>query len=112
MAHCRHRGIKFDSITVRCFGVVLDFHDAVFYSFEIEPVVYEPVIVQHLALTGSKDEQPLLDMIRARRFAVMITIDPALHFTALRTPAVDAAMRESYPVVTEDAPGLWVHRPQ
>lgn len=77
-----------------------------------QPVVYEPAIVRHLALTGSWDEQPLLDMIRARRFAVMITIDPALRFTSLRTPAADAAMRESYPVVTVDAPGLWVHRPQ
>ncbi len=74
-------------------------------------VLYEPAIVKQLATQGAWDEAPLVDMIRARRFAFMLTTDDALGRYSLRTATVDATMRTAYPVVTAVAPGLWLNAP-
>ncbi len=69
-----------------------------------KPVIFEPAIVTELASTGQWDEAPLIEMIRARGFAFMITTDNAIGGTSRRTPAVDAAMRDAYPRVEQASP--------
>jgi len=76
-----------------------------------KPVIFEPAIVTELASTGQWDEAPLIEMIRARGFAFMITTDNAIGGTSRRTPAVDAAMRDAYPRVEQASPELWLNLP-
>jgi hypothetical protein len=74
-------------------------------------LIFEPAIVTELALLGRWNEGPLLSMIRSGGFAFMITTNDTPGGTSLRTPAVDAAMREAYPQAEEVGPGLWLHLP-
>jgi len=76
-----------------------------------KPVIFEPAIVTELASTGQWDEAPLVEMIRARGFAFMITTDNAIGGTSRRTPAVDAAMRDAYPRIEQAGPELWLNLP-
>lgn len=76
-----------------------------------KPVIFEPAIVTELAFEGRWNETPLVEMIRARGFAFMITTNNAVGGTSRRTPAVDAAMREAYPRVEQVGPGLWLNLP-
>jgi hypothetical protein len=73
-------------------------------------VIFEPAIVTELASTGRWNEGPLVNMIRSGGFAFMITTDNAVGGSRRRTPAVDAAMRETYPRVEQVGP-LWLHLP-
>lgn len=75
-----------------------------------KPVIFEPAIATELALLGKWDETPLVEMIRSGGFAFMITTDNTPE-TSRRTPAVDAAMRQSYPRVEQAGPDLWLHFP-
>jgi hypothetical protein len=77
-----------------------------------KPILFEPAIVTELAMQGRWDETPLLDKIRSGGFAFMITIDNIEGGSPLRTGAVDAEMRKSYPVVELIHPDLWLHLPQ
>ena len=76
-------------------------------------MLFEPAIVTELALLGKWDETPLVKMIRSGGFAFMITGDD---FNGggffRRTPRVDAAMRQAYPLTEQIAPDLWLHLPQ
>ncbi len=76
-----------------------------------KPVIFEPAIVTELSFKGRWDEAPLVEMIRARGFAFMITTNNAIGGTFRRTPAVDAAMRDAYPRVEQASPGLWLNLP-
>src|SRR6185437_870032 len=64
-------------------------------------VYFEPAIVTELAAVGRWNETPLVDMIRARGFAFMITMDDTPGGSPRRSPSVDAAMRATYPRVTQ-----------
>jgi hypothetical protein len=78
-----------------------------------KPVIFEPAIATELAALGQWDETPLIEMIRSRGFAFMITGDDTPGGTDRRSPAVDAAMRATYPRVEHvgDLP-LWLHLPR
>ncbi len=77
-----------------------------------KPVIFEPAIVTELSAVNRWDQAPLLAMIRAGRFAFMITIDDERGGSTLRSPGVDAAMRASYPRTERiGALYLWLHRP-
>ena len=76
-----------------------------------KPVLYEPAIVTELALRGRWDERPLLEMIRRREFAFMVVDHEHEDSPERRSPAVDAAMREAYPIVERIGPELWLHLP-
>ena len=76
-----------------------------------KPVIFEPAIVTELAKVGRWDEQPLVDMIQAGGFAFMIITDDVPGDSALRTRAVDAAMRANYPRVEQLGPSLWLRQP-
>jgi len=77
-----------------------------------KPVIFEPGIVTELADVGRWDEAPLVAMIRARRFAFMLTIDDRRGDSSLRSPGVDAAMRAGYPRTERiGALDLWRHLP-
>ena len=73
-----------------------------------KPVIFEPAIAAELASVGRWDEAPLVEMIRARGFALMITTRK--HSTR-RTPAMEAAMMEAYPRIEHAGPRLWLHLP-
>jgi hypothetical protein len=74
-------------------------------------VMFEPAIVTELAAMGRWDQRPLLAMLREHRFAFVITCDQFGPDGARRTPEVDQAIREAYPVVREAAPDIWVNSP-
>lgn len=76
-----------------------------------KPIIFEPAIATELALVGRWNEGPLVGMIRGHGFAFMVTVDNDIGGSALRTPAVDAAMREAYPRVEQAGPGLWLNLP-
>jgi hypothetical protein len=75
-------------------------------------VYYEPFIVTELALLHRWDEAPLIDMIRKRGFAFMITGDDRQTPVSRRSAAVDAAMRETYPTVEKIDNQHWINFPQ
>ncbi|WP_158745691.1 hypothetical protein [Acidisphaera sp. L21] len=77
-----------------------------------KPVIYEPAIVTELVALGRWDERPLVTMIASGGFAFMLTEDDFPGATTRRSPAVNQAMRENYPVVEQVTPGLWMHRPR
>lgn len=75
-------------------------------------VTYEPAIVTELASIGRWDETPLVEMIKARKFAFVIaTNSPGIEATR-RTPAVRAAIALAYPRMEEPSPGLRVRLPE
>lgn len=76
-----------------------------------KPIWFEPSIVTELASVGRWDEAPLVRMVRSGAFAFMITTNNAVGPTSRRTAAVDAAMREAYPVEEQVGPQLWINRP-
>jgi hypothetical protein len=84
--------------------------DMVLLMLAGKPVVFEPAIVTELAAVGRWNEAPLVDMIRTDGFAFMITTDDTSGGSARRSAAVDAAMREAYPHVTQVG-ALWLHLP-
>ena len=75
-------------------------------------VYYEPFIVTELALLHRWDERPLIDMIRGRGFAFMITGDDRQTPISRRSAAVDAAMRENYPRVEKIDNQHWINFPK
>ena len=75
-------------------------------------VIYEPAIVTELAALGRWDEQPLVNMIASGGFAFMLTEDDEPDATPRRSPAVNEAMHDAYPVVEQVSPRLWMHRPR
>jgi hypothetical protein len=75
-------------------------------------VPFEPAIVTSLAQSGVWNEEPLLQMIRSRGFAFILTLDNDHGGGAFRTPAVDAAMREAYPQVEHVGHDEWLHLPR
>ena len=75
-------------------------------------MLFEPAIVTELALLGKWDETPLVKMIRSHGFAFMVTGDDFKGGGFFRrTPGVDAAMRQAYPLTEQIAPDLWLHLP-
>lgn len=63
-----------------------------------KPVPWEPAIFAELARMGEWDETLIIDMIRARRFAFVITTQRSLHTYGDRfNPAVDQAINAAYP---------------
>ena len=75
-----------------------------------KPVIYEPRMAEQMAVAGTWDEAPLVEMIRAHGFAFMITTDFQMNGTR-RTPTVEAAMMEAYPRVEQAGPRLWLRLP-
>jgi hypothetical protein len=75
-------------------------------------VVFEPAIVNALAEAGAWDQTPLLQMIRSNGFAFMLTVDDNVGGGGVRTPAVDAAMREAYPRVEKVGASYFLHLPR
>jgi membrane protein implicated in regulation of membrane protease activity len=84
--------------------------DMVLLMLAGKPVIFEPAIVTELASVGRWNEGPLVNMVRSGGFAFMITTDDTVGGSRRRTPAVDAAMRETYPRVEQVGP-LWLHLP-
>jgi hypothetical protein len=77
-----------------------------------KPVIFEPAIVTDLAAGGQWDETPLIEMIRARGFAFMITGGNTQGGSRRRSAAVDAAMRAAYPRAEQSGDlHLWLHLP-
>jgi len=77
-----------------------------------KPVIFDPAGVTELAAIGLWDEGLLLDMIRMRGFAFMITGGDAVGGSRRRSPAVDAAMRAAYPRAEQAGDlHLWLHLP-
>ena len=72
-------------------------------------VMFEGAIATELARHGQWNEQPLIDMIERRGFAFMLTFDDHFGPDAIRTPAVDAAMRRAYPRVEKLANRLFLN---
>lgn len=78
-----------------------------------KPMVFEPAIVTQLASVGRWNEGPLVKMIRSGGFAFMITMfDTRGGSVLLRSPAVDAAMREAYPREEKLSAYIWLHLPR
>lgn len=73
-----------------------------------KPVFYEPSIVTELASVGRWDETPLLQMFRNHAFAFVVVTSNIPGGGDLRTPAVDAAIREAYPRVERVGPRFWI----
>ena len=73
-------------------------------------LIYEPRMAEQMAVAGTWDEAPLVEMIRAHGFAFMITTDFQMNGTR-RTPTVEAAMMEAYPRVEQVGPRLWLRLP-
>ncbi len=71
-------------------------------------VVYEPAIVTELAYLGRWDETPLVAMVRNHGFAFMLTTDGGAVPTERRTEAVNAAMMDAYPRITQVRPSLFL----
>jgi hypothetical protein len=71
-------------------------------------VVFEPAIVTELAHLRRWDETPLVAMLRDHSFAFMITQDGGNDPTDRRTEAVNAALVEAYPRVTQLRPNLFL----
>ncbi len=71
-------------------------------------VPFEPAIVAGLADVGTWDETPLIDMIRKRKFSVMIIRQ--LDGSLLYSPGVVSAIKENYHPA-ERYGGLTVYRP-
>ena len=76
-----------------------------------KPVVFEASIVTELASVGRWDEAPLICMIRDHGFAFMLITKDEPGGSERRTPAVDAAMREAYPVIEQVGPHLFLRSP-
>jgi hypothetical protein len=74
-------------------------------------MMFEPAGVTDLAMQGRWNETPLVDMIKGRRFAFMVTTDDIRGAGDRRTVAVDQAMREAYPIVEQPMKNLWVRYP-
>jgi hypothetical protein len=63
-----------------------------------KPVPWEPAIFADLAKMGGWDQNLIIDMIRARRFAFIITVQrDSTMYKALYNPPVDAAIDAAYP---------------
>ncbi len=77
-----------------------------------KPVIYEPAIVTELAALGRWDERSLVNMVASGGFVFMLTEDNQPGATPRRSPAVNEAMRDAYPVVEQVSSRLWMHRPR
>ncbi len=77
-----------------------------------KPVPWEAAIFAELASTGQWDERLIVDRIRARAFALIVTEDTPDSdvFRSRYNPAVAAAIAEAYPVRDRRA-YMTVHRP-
>ena len=71
-------------------------------------VTFEPSIVTELASVGRWDETPLVQMIRNGGFAFILSATGPDWYIDRRTPAVTAAIRQSYPNVQQLGPDIWI----
>ena len=63
-----------------------------------KPVPWEPAIFAELARMGEWDQNLIINMIRANRFAFVITMPRDLpNYKGRFNPAVDAAIQGAYP---------------
>jgi hypothetical protein len=78
-----------------------------------KPVPLEPAIFSELTATGAWDERPFIAMIRARRFAFIITsgYTGETIYDSRHTAEVSSAIETAYPR-TEESAGLVVHLPR